>query len=290
MAKARGTKLGKPENLTEAARIKGAGENRNQAVTAYALISPLVKSLRTEGLSFGAIAERLNEKGYTTRTGSTWSAMQVKRVLDRSAAFREQPITVTVTAPPLARWDVTRTTRMRIKPAGMANAIPRIIACCKSEPALYHAHGSGRCLLRDRRCFVCLRQPLYRASADCDHDAAHCQHDPVHSAIALAKSLFLFRCDLSRSLVASALPLDLPPEFRSASKGTPEYRVDQTSNRGQTLCAFSILCAGDEGAEGAESNAHNRTDSKNGHVSLVGGSFIACEIAYDRLHYCARDQ
>ena len=84
VAKARGTKLGKPENLTEAARVKGAGENRNQAVTAYALISPLVKSLRNEGLSFGAIAERLNEKGYATRTGSTWSAMQVKRVLDRT--------------------------------------------------------------------------------------------------------------------------------------------------------------------------------------------------------------
>jgi hypothetical protein len=41
----------------------------------------------TEGLSFGAIAERLNKKGYTTRTGSNWSAMQVKRVLDRSAAY-----------------------------------------------------------------------------------------------------------------------------------------------------------------------------------------------------------
>ena len=51
-------------------------------MTAYALISPLVKSLRNEGLSFGAIADRLNEKGHTTRTGSTWSAMQVKRVLD----------------------------------------------------------------------------------------------------------------------------------------------------------------------------------------------------------------
>jgi DNA invertase Pin-like site-specific DNA recombinase len=87
VAKALGTKLGTPENLTEAARVKGADENRNQAVTAYALISPLVKSLRNEGLSFGAIADRLNEKGYTTRTGSTWSAMQVKRVLDRSAAY-----------------------------------------------------------------------------------------------------------------------------------------------------------------------------------------------------------
>ncbi len=85
MAKARGTKLGKPENLTAAARAKGAGENRNQAVTAYALITPLVEKLRTEGLSMQAIAGRLNEGGHVTRTGTAWSAMQVKRVLDRGA-------------------------------------------------------------------------------------------------------------------------------------------------------------------------------------------------------------
>ena len=53
-AKARGIKLGKPENLTKAARVKGAGENRNQAVTAYALVSRLVKGPRNEGFSFGA--------------------------------------------------------------------------------------------------------------------------------------------------------------------------------------------------------------------------------------------
>jgi DNA invertase Pin-like site-specific DNA recombinase len=83
VAKARGVKLGTPENLTEAARVKGADENRNQAVTAYALITPLIEKLRTEGLSMKAIADRLNDGGHVTRTGSPWSAMQIKRVLDR---------------------------------------------------------------------------------------------------------------------------------------------------------------------------------------------------------------
>jgi hypothetical protein len=41
--------------------------------------------LRAEGLSLHAIAERLNADGQSTRRGSTWSATQVKRVLDRAA-------------------------------------------------------------------------------------------------------------------------------------------------------------------------------------------------------------
>jgi DNA invertase Pin-like site-specific DNA recombinase len=81
--KARGVKLGKPENMTAEARLKGASENRNQAVVAYALVSPLVRSWRADGLTLGAIADRLNEGGYTTRGGTPWAAMQVKRVLDR---------------------------------------------------------------------------------------------------------------------------------------------------------------------------------------------------------------
>lgn len=81
---ARGVKLGKPENMTDEARAKGASVNRDQAVTAYALVAPAMKTMRAEGLSFGAIADRLNERGQTTRNGSPWSAMQIKRVLDRS--------------------------------------------------------------------------------------------------------------------------------------------------------------------------------------------------------------
>jgi DNA invertase Pin-like site-specific DNA recombinase len=81
--KARGVKLGKPENMTDEARAKGAAENRNQAVVAYALVNPLVRSWRADGLTLGAIAEKLNEGGYRTRGGTPWAAMQVKRVLDR---------------------------------------------------------------------------------------------------------------------------------------------------------------------------------------------------------------
>jgi DNA invertase Pin-like site-specific DNA recombinase len=81
--KARGVKLGKPENLTDSARAKGAIENQNKAITANALVVPTMQSLRSKGLSLAAIADRLNERGLATRNGSTWSAMQVKRALER---------------------------------------------------------------------------------------------------------------------------------------------------------------------------------------------------------------
>jgi len=83
--KGRGVKLGTPENLTDEAKAKGASANRDKAVVAYALVSPLAQSWRTEGLSFGAIADRLNAKSIPTRTGTTWSAKQVKRLIDRGA-------------------------------------------------------------------------------------------------------------------------------------------------------------------------------------------------------------
>jgi DNA invertase Pin-like site-specific DNA recombinase len=84
IAKERGTKLGTPENLTAEAQAKGASSNRDQAITAYALITPLVEKLRGQGLTMRAIAAELNAAGRTTRRGSPWSAMTVKRVLGRS--------------------------------------------------------------------------------------------------------------------------------------------------------------------------------------------------------------
>jgi DNA invertase Pin-like site-specific DNA recombinase len=83
--KARGVVLGKPENLTHDAQRKGAQANRNEAITAYATIAPLVASLRTEGLTLRSIADRLNAEGRYTRTGAEWSPTTVKRLLDRSA-------------------------------------------------------------------------------------------------------------------------------------------------------------------------------------------------------------
>jgi hypothetical protein len=40
------------------------------------------------GVERGAIADRLNADGHTTRTGQPWGQVQVKRVLDRAEATR----------------------------------------------------------------------------------------------------------------------------------------------------------------------------------------------------------
>jgi DNA invertase Pin-like site-specific DNA recombinase len=81
--KARGVVLGKPENMTQGAREKGASVNRDAAITAYATLMPLIRQLRADGFSFGKIAERMNVEGRTTRQGAAWTSMAVKRVLDR---------------------------------------------------------------------------------------------------------------------------------------------------------------------------------------------------------------
>jgi DNA invertase Pin-like site-specific DNA recombinase len=81
--KARGVTLGTPRNLTDDARTKGAARNRAMASTAYALMLPLVKQLRSEKLSYEAIAQRLNEGGHSTRQGFAWTKVQVRRVLSR---------------------------------------------------------------------------------------------------------------------------------------------------------------------------------------------------------------
>ena len=90
--KARGVKLGKPENLTDAARAKGASENQNKAITANALVIPTIQSWRSRGLSLAAVADRLNERGLATRNGSNWTAMQVKRALDRIDALERSTV------------------------------------------------------------------------------------------------------------------------------------------------------------------------------------------------------
>lgn len=81
--KARGVQLGKPENMTQAAQVKGAKATRDQAIRDYATIVPMLRELREQGLSLRDIAKRLNDQGIMTRTGSSWSAMQVARILDR---------------------------------------------------------------------------------------------------------------------------------------------------------------------------------------------------------------
>ena len=60
-----------------------ATANKKAADEAYVDLVPQMKDLRSEGQSLQQIADRLNTDGQTTRTGKTWSATQVMRVLAR---------------------------------------------------------------------------------------------------------------------------------------------------------------------------------------------------------------
>lgn len=84
-AKVRGVKLGKPENLPPEARPRGAATRRRQAIEAYAKLAPLATNLREKGHSLAWIARHLNDLGEVTAKGAPFSAMTVKRMLDRLA-------------------------------------------------------------------------------------------------------------------------------------------------------------------------------------------------------------
>jgi DNA invertase Pin-like site-specific DNA recombinase len=98
--KARGVPLGasnpKCRNLTPEARAEGsrssARASRTRAVEEQSDVAAIAAAKRAEGLSLRRIAAHLNAEGYPTRDGSVvdpgtgkggWSAVQVKRVLDR---------------------------------------------------------------------------------------------------------------------------------------------------------------------------------------------------------------
>jgi DNA invertase Pin-like site-specific DNA recombinase len=93
--KARGGKLGgaRPEcrNLTQEARRRGAkaaGEAvRERAEKEYADLIPVVRELRSRGLSQAAIADELNRQGHTTRRGMPWNQVQVLRLLKRTRSL-----------------------------------------------------------------------------------------------------------------------------------------------------------------------------------------------------------
>jgi DNA invertase Pin-like site-specific DNA recombinase len=79
-ARERGTRLGRygAEQLAPA--------NRAQAVARAQALAPMVAEVRAAGASsLREIAAGLNARGITTAQGNPWSAMQVKRVLERVA-------------------------------------------------------------------------------------------------------------------------------------------------------------------------------------------------------------
>ncbi len=98
--KARGVPLGarnpRCRNLTPEARRKGSTSSaraaRARAIEEQSDVAAIAAAKRAEGLSLKRIADHLNAEGYPTRDGSVfnpetlkggWSAVQVKRVLDR---------------------------------------------------------------------------------------------------------------------------------------------------------------------------------------------------------------
>ena len=84
-AKARGVRLGNPQNLTLDPRRRGAQARYRDAVEAYRLVSGYIGVLRSQTLSFQRIADRLSAEGHRTVTGKLWKPAQVRNVLRRSA-------------------------------------------------------------------------------------------------------------------------------------------------------------------------------------------------------------
>lgn len=84
--KAKGVKLGSPQNLTKEVREKGLETRKSNALDNEnnRKASALILSLRNSGQSFGSIAKTLNENGFRTRHGNTFTQMQVKRLYERS--------------------------------------------------------------------------------------------------------------------------------------------------------------------------------------------------------------
>ena len=89
-ARARGIKLGKPENLNEIDKQKGRKiglEVRKQkAKEFFNNIVDVVRSLKNSRLSLQKIAIQLNSDGYSTRRGGRWHSNTVKRIIDSSTA------------------------------------------------------------------------------------------------------------------------------------------------------------------------------------------------------------
>lgn len=94
-ARARGVKLGNPQNLTPEAREKAWRANTLAAVEAYARVAGYIRLMRKGGLSLRAIAAILNDEGHRTRQGKHWTAVQVSNVLRRSEHAPRTPSTST---------------------------------------------------------------------------------------------------------------------------------------------------------------------------------------------------
>jgi DNA invertase Pin-like site-specific DNA recombinase len=84
--RARGVQLGKPENLRnqETGRVRGRAKRTKIAEARAADLRPIIADIRaSEATLLRAIAVGLNRRGIPSARGGAWSAVQVKRVLER---------------------------------------------------------------------------------------------------------------------------------------------------------------------------------------------------------------
>jgi DNA invertase Pin-like site-specific DNA recombinase len=82
-AKARGTRLGTPRNLTKEGAERGRAMAKAQAIMEYAHLAPRIVAMRAQGISFGAIGRTLDTEGHKTRTGTTFKDMTLRRIIER---------------------------------------------------------------------------------------------------------------------------------------------------------------------------------------------------------------
>ena len=92
-ARARGTKLGsnRPGHWAGREHLRQAGQrnatkaaalaNRENRIGIYSDLVPLIKDLRSQGITLQAIAAKLTELGHETRRGKPWNHVQVLRLL-----------------------------------------------------------------------------------------------------------------------------------------------------------------------------------------------------------------
>ena len=92
-ARARGTKLGsnRPGHWAGREHLRQAGQrnatkaaalaNRENRIGIYSDLVPLIKGLRSQGITLQAIAAKLNELGHATRRNKPWNHVQVLRLL-----------------------------------------------------------------------------------------------------------------------------------------------------------------------------------------------------------------
>lgn len=92
-AKARGVRLGNPGNLSnrEVGAARGSASKTALADKRANELMPVIEAVRREGcVSLRAIASELNARSIAAPRGGEWSAMQVKRVVQRQQEVRSQ--------------------------------------------------------------------------------------------------------------------------------------------------------------------------------------------------------